>query len=305
MLADVDVPVSLARALLRVQHPDLADRPLVVVANGWDNVMMRLGDDLALRLPRREAAAQLVEHERTWLPRLAPALPVPVPVPVRAGRPDAALGYPYGWSVVPWFGGEPAARTTVARRTGWAGRLGDFLVALHVAAPAGAPENPFRGVPLARNAHAFEDRIDRAPLGTEVRLRRAWDLALAATPYDGPPVWLHGDLHPGNLVADVPSPSAGRATSRDTLAAVVDFGDVTSGDPASDLATAWLTFDAEGRDVFRRTVIAGSGWDDATWARARGWAAHLALVLLAHPDEHPLMAEIGRHAVEQIVEDAI
>ena len=51
--ADVDVSVDLVRALLRDQHPDLADLSLRVVASGWDNVVLRLGDRLAVRVPRR------------------------------------------------------------------------------------------------------------------------------------------------------------------------------------------------------------------------------------------------------------
>jgi aminoglycoside phosphotransferase (APT) family kinase protein len=70
--AEVDVTVDLVRRLLRAQHPDLADLPLRVVANGWDNVTLRLGDELAVRVPRREMAAQLVRNEQRWLPVLAP-----------------------------------------------------------------------------------------------------------------------------------------------------------------------------------------------------------------------------------------
>src|ERR1700744_290868 len=104
--ADVDVTPDLARALLRDQHPDLAELPVVLVETGWDNAMLRLGDDLALRLPRRAVAAGLIETEQRWLPDLAPSLPLPVPVPVRTGKP--ALGYPYAWSVIPWFEGAPS-----------------------------------------------------------------------------------------------------------------------------------------------------------------------------------------------------
>ena len=51
--AEVDVSVELVRGLLTEQHPDLAGLPLEVVANGWDNVVIRLGADLCVRAPRR------------------------------------------------------------------------------------------------------------------------------------------------------------------------------------------------------------------------------------------------------------
>ena len=301
MRADVDVTLELARALLDAQHPDLLapGTRLEVAAHGWDNVVLRLGESLALRLPRREAAAHLVEHEQAVLPALAPRLPVAVPAPVRVGRPDPVLGYPCAWSVVPWFDGETAARTPVAQRTAWAPALGRALAALHVPAPSDAPANPFRGVPLADRAAGFTERLGRADPDARPVLEAAWATGLAAPAHDGAAVWLHGDPHPGNVVVRV-----GAAAGEDALAALVDFGDVTGGDPASDLATAWLSFDAAGHAAFRAAYVAAGGTDDdAAWLRARAWAASLALALLAFPDDHPLMAEVGRHAVARLSGD--
>src|SRR6185312_10300552 len=150
---DVEITDTLARSLLSAQHPDLADLPLRRIANGWDNVVYRLGDDLALRLPRRKAAHQLLLHEVRWLPFLAPRLPLPIPAALRRGRPNAA--YPYHWAVVPWFDGASAAELTAGERDHYAGELGRFLRALHVPAPADAPRNPVRGVPLATRSAAF------------------------------------------------------------------------------------------------------------------------------------------------------
>ncbi|WIB13810.1 phosphotransferase [Curtobacterium sp. MCPF17_052] len=143
--AEVEVDTALVRALLVDQHPDLADRPLAVVASGWDNVVVRLGADLAVRMPRRSAAAVLVEHEQRWLPELARLVGavVPVPVPLRAGRP--ALGYPWAWSVVPWFPGRTLG--SVAGGPGVGEALADFVSALHVPAPDDAPPNAVRAVP--------------------------------------------------------------------------------------------------------------------------------------------------------------
>jgi aminoglycoside phosphotransferase (APT) family kinase protein len=67
--AEVDISPDLVRRLLAAQQPDLAHLPIMVMANGWDNVLCRVGDELVARLPRREAAARLVVHEQRWLPR--------------------------------------------------------------------------------------------------------------------------------------------------------------------------------------------------------------------------------------------
>ena len=40
--------------------------------------MMQLGNELAVRLPRRELAVPLIEHEQRWLPELSQAAAYPV-----------------------------------------------------------------------------------------------------------------------------------------------------------------------------------------------------------------------------------
>src|SRR5690606_7664566 len=138
-------------------HPDLAGLPLALVAEGWDNSVWRLGTDLAVRMPRRELAANLVLHEQRWLPRLAPGLPVPVPAPVRVGIPGR--GYAWRWSVVPWFVGRPAIGLPGERTSGLVADLARFVGALHVPAPPDHPVNPFRGVPLAARDGVVRDRM--------------------------------------------------------------------------------------------------------------------------------------------------
>jgi aminoglycoside phosphotransferase (APT) family kinase protein len=289
--AEVDVTPDLVGALLREQHPDLAERPLRVVSSGWDNVILRLGDDLAVRVPRRQLSAPHALHEQRWLPELADRLGVAIPVPVRAGRPGA--GYPWAWTVVPWLEGRLAVTVPRAERAGLAAPLADAVARLHVPAPPDAPKNPFRGVTLRSRDGAVRERVASGVVPDGERVLTAWAQALTAPRYDGPPLWLHGDLHPANLlVAD----DGG-------LAAVLDFGDLTAGDPATDLATAWLTFDAEARRGFRDRVTRRAGTDDATWSRARGWALVMATAYLAHSDDDPAFTDLGREAMAQVLQD--
>ncbi len=155
--ADIEIDEPLIRSLLRAQHPDLADLPLQAMDSGWDNAMFRLGEHLAVRLPRRVAVTKLIEHEQEWLPQLAPLLPIAVPAPVRVGRP--AENYPSRWSIVPWLSGRNADLSEP--RADQAERLAAFLCALHRPAPANAPVNPFRGVPLRERAEQIVERIRR------------------------------------------------------------------------------------------------------------------------------------------------
>ncbi|MET0726281.1 MAG: aminoglycoside phosphotransferase family protein [Leifsonia sp.] len=288
--ADIAVDAALVAALLHAQHPDLAGS-LHLVANGWDNTIWRLGDDLAVRLPRREIAAGLIETEQRWLPELAPRLPVAVPAPVRVGRADDL--YPWPWSVVPWIAGRQAASVDPAGRTASAARLADVVHALAVPAPPDAPHNPWRAVPLADRDADVRARLadDRLPRARE--LRALWADCVAAAPWRGEPSWVHGDLHPGNLVLD----------AHGGLAAVIDFGDLSAGDPATDLATAWLTFDPPGRAVFRQRMRELRDLDDADWLRAQGWAIVLASAIVSTVQGDGPIARIGHHGLSQVLQD--
>lgn len=294
--AEVMVDVPLVRTLLQEQHPDLAGLPLVRLSNGWDNAIFRLGDartgnSYTVRLPRRRVAVQLLLNEQRWLPAFAAATSVPVPAPLRLGRPSAL--FPWPWSVNPWFDGDAALGSDPAHRAGLAEPLARFLADIHRPAPGDAPRNPVRGLPLASRDLAFRARLGSGAVPQPDRLQALWDQLLAVPEWPGPALWLHGDLHPGNILQH----DGG-------LAAVIDFGDLTSGDPATDLATAWLTFEADGRRAFRTELDRLTGTDPDTWRRARGWALNMATAMLLHSDDSPQLFELGRHTVAQLLVEA-
>ncbi|MGH3368033.1 MAG: aminoglycoside phosphotransferase family protein [Nocardioidaceae bacterium] len=289
-LAEVDVTPSLVRALLQRQHPDLADLPLRPVSSGWDNTLLRLGDDLAVRLPRRAAAVPLIQHELRWLSVLDSGLPLAVPVPVRAGEPDETYGWP--WAVVRWLPGEIADTSPPADPTQAAQDLGSFVGALSRLADDDAPANPYRGVPLAARDADLRHRLAQQLVASSIdvqRILQCWERALSAPAWDGPPMWLHGDLHPANLLVQ-----GGR------LSGVIDFGDLTGGDPATDLSVAWMLFGAADRAEFRG---AAGAVDDATWARSRGNALAHAVACVASSADDPLIGAIGTRTIKAILAD--
>ena len=298
--AEVDVSADLVRRLLADQHPDLARLPVEFLANGWDNELYRVGDALVARLPRRALGAQIIKNEQRWLPELAPRLPLSIPYPERTGAP--ACGYPYSWSVVPYLPGVPAAAASSFDPAAAAAAGGGFLGALHVPAPADAPANPFRGVPLAERASTFAANL--ALLGGQVdrdAVLRAWVAALTAPSYDGPPKWLHGDLHPANILVN-----------DGQVSGVIDFGDITAGDPASDLSVAWMLLPPGCHATFWSAYQAAGGRagrpadgpaDEALRARARGWALNLAVVFLAHSEDNPVLRQVGRRTLSAVLEN--
>jgi aminoglycoside phosphotransferase (APT) family kinase protein len=287
-VADYEIDSTLVAKLLATQHPDLADLPLEAVTEGWDNATYRLGDSLAVRLPRRSIAAVLIENEQAWLPCIADRLTLPVPVPCRIGRPTDF--YPCSWSVVPWLqgvSGDQKEPLSSEART-----LAVFLRSLHTSAPTDAPPNPFRGVPLEQRAASVETRMERLAVKTELvtpRLRQIWDEALDA-PLDMQPTLLHGDLHPRNVLVD----RAGK------LCGIIDWGDITTGDCATDLAAIWMLF---GSSADHKAVLTTYGAvSEATVRRAKGWAVLFGVLLLdtGHTD-NPRNALIGERILRRVV----
>ena len=285
--ADIVIDEALVRSLLREQHPDLADQPLREIDSGWDNAMFRLGDSLVVRLPRRVAVTHLIEREQEWLPQLAPLLPIPVPAPVRFGHP--AQNYSWRWSIVPWLAGRNA--DLCEPRADQAERLAAFLCALHRPAPANAPLNPYRGVPLRERALQMVERVRRLERETTLLnddIMRIYHAAIDA-PIDVAPTWLHGDLHAGNILVE-----------DGTISGVIDWGDMTAGDRATDLATLWMNL--SDRKARENAMRACNGVSDATWLRAKGWAVFFGVTLgtsgLAGDTRHALMA---RRTLERIV----
>ena len=261
---DMKIDQELVRSLLEAQHPDLAGLQIREVDGGWGNVMWRLGDELAVRLPRLAGAAAPLRSEQRWLPALASQLPLPVPTPVRVGEPSAL--FPETWTVARWVAGVPADQEPISRPDA-ADSLAQFLRALHRAAPDEAPANPTHGGALSTHANGIEDWLAVLAAGDRAAAaRQIWDDAIASPEWDRAPSWVHGDLHPANVVV-----------ADGTLSGVIDFGELCAGDPAADLAAAWVLLPA---GTAPRFLDAYGIADDAMIRRARGWAVLRALVLI-------------------------
>ena len=281
--AEVTIDATLVKRLLEQQVPELADQPITELARGWDNTNFRVGTKHVARLPHREAAAELILHEQAHLSRLAERIELAIPVPIHHGTPSG--DYPWHWSVTPWFDGEIAARANLADPAVSARSLGRFFAQVHRPAPPEAPANPFRGVPLQERADLFARQINR--LETNHDKSRMVDVFAEAldAPVATERVWLHGDLHTRNIIVN-----------DGDLAAVIDWGDVTSGDRATDLAAAFMLVPDHLADVAR--VV---GADEAAWTRARGWAAHFGLVYLINGDDDPIQSGIGARLLDTLV----
>lgn len=291
---EVDTDAGLVQRLLAAQFPQWADLPLEPQQSfGSDNALYRLADDKVVRLPRIQAAAGQVDKENKWLPRLAPLVTLAIPVPLAKGTPGE--GFPWSWSVYRWIEGETATIGRIANLRQAATEMAQFIAALHGIDTADGPppghQNSFRGAPLATRDAETRGAISNLG-GTldEVAMTAAWDAALDARVWNRPPVWIHGDLQPGNLLIQ-----GGR------LNAVIDFGCLGIGDPACDLIVAWNLFNAESREVLRVALKV----DEATWKRGRGWALSVALIALPYYEHsNPTLATVSRYAVQEILAES-
>jgi aminoglycoside phosphotransferase (APT) family kinase protein len=286
---EIEIPESLVRSLVDRQFPQWATlllRPLT--AFGTDHRLFRLGDELLVRMPVYAASSGQAVSDVTWLPRLAPHLPVDVPVPLAVGEPDAS--YPFTWSVVPWLAGEPLEDVS-ADRPVLATDLADFVLALRAVDPAGGPRpsGTARGMPLDA-AWPVEDRIvEHGDLIDVDRARAVWRAGLQAGPWSGPGVWIHGDLLGGNLLV-----------RHGHLSAVIDWGPLTVGDPAADVTAAWTLLEGAARARYRELLAV----DEATWARARAWVMLPALAGVRYYESTvPAFAERSRRHLDAVLGD--
>jgi aminoglycoside phosphotransferase (APT) family kinase protein len=304
-----EFPVSgeLVAKLLAAQFPEWAGRPVTpVVSSGTVNVLFRLGNDLVVRLPRVDWALGDIETEATWLPRLAPLLPVSIPEQVAAGAPGE--GYPWPWAIYRWLPGTVPVEGRLADPLGLAADLAAFVTAMRAVdltmtgrradAPA-AGRNPHVTAPAAYRGggHSRLDETARnalAGLGcvldpaTLAAAGRAWEADLAVPDYAGPPVWLHADLMPGNLLVD----------PRGRLAAVIDFATLGIGDPSCDLIVAWNLLTSDARAAFRAALDV----DEQTWRRGRGRSLAMALgALVYYHRTNPPFADNARYVIDEVL----
>ena len=288
---DIDEP--LVRRLLAGQFPHWADLSIARVKSaGTENAIYRLGDDLAIRLPYRAVKTTQVDRDHRWLPILAPQLPLPIPVPVAKGAP--AGGYPCQWSICRWLPGADATLDRLADPSQAARDLAHFIHALQQIDPSGGPapgdHNFYRGIPLADRDGYTRAAIARCDgLVDTDAVPAAWQRDLEAPVWERPPVWIHGDLAPDNLLA-----LDGR------LSGVIDWGGLGVGDPATDLLPAWDLFQRESRGAFRAEIAV----DDATWARGRGLALSVSLVALPYYQEtNPAIVRDALYTIDQVLAD--
>jgi aminoglycoside phosphotransferase (APT) family kinase protein len=286
----VDLP--LVQTLIAEQFRHWAHLPLEPVSQcGWHNRCFLLGSDMVVRLPKERADEAQLQRELAWLPYLRPRLAFDIPEPLDVGEPTPA--YPCTWAIYRWLPGVTAAATPL-NTVHFAADLAAFLNALRsvpaCGGPRPAPENFFRGA----NPRVYDAQCRQAvaALAGQIDTTCAlavWDAALA-TEWTHPAVWVHGDIALGNLLF-----RDGRLT------ALIDFGQVSIGDPACDLAIAWTHFRAAERALLRDRL----NLDRGTWLRGGAWALWKAAIVAAGlVQTNAIEGDRSRATLDEILRDA-
>jgi aminoglycoside phosphotransferase (APT) family kinase protein len=121
------------------------------------------------------------------------------------------------------------------------------------------------------------------------RILDTWLSALRARE-DAFPTWIHGDLHPRNVLA-----------KDGNITGIIDWGDISSGDRATDLAAVWMLFPDR---IARERALLDYGADADAILRAKGWAVLFAVMLLdTGIQDHARHAAIGGTTLRQLQDD--
>ena len=275
--------------LIAAQFPELAGRDVMPLgAKGTDNHIFRIGTDLCARFPKVAWAAGTAKREAAALPRFVGS-PLPVPEVYGLGLPGEV--YPFAWSVLSWLPGTPLEDSTLEDAATGAHQLAAFFASLRGIPPDPAfrfgAENNGRGAPLSARTAGFQAALARLTKLDVGFAKRLWSETLKADVSTNS-VWLHGDVHPGNLLVE-----GGR------LSGVIDWGLCGVGDGACDLLTAWAMFDRVPREIFRKAMGAG----DAEWLRGAGWALSMAVIYLPYAYENALRSDMSERMIARLMEE--
>jgi aminoglycoside phosphotransferase (APT) family kinase protein len=276
--ASEEITSSLVRSLVSEQFPRWSELPIrPVEVQGWDNRTFRLGDRMTVRLPSTDGyVAGLVREEHT-LAVLGPSFRVAIPRVVATGAPSAEFNRP--WSVREWIEGHTFTAVDTRRRESAISSVGDALRELQACDTAGGPwagsASAYRGCHISVVGEDVQGRLPLLARDQAKACRALWDAAVA-TVWTDPPVWVHGDVAPGNMLFD----SSGQLT------ALIDFGQTCVGDPACDLAFAWLSCSSRERDRLRERL----DLPEDAWLRGAAWALWKALI--SSPEE--VLTKYGR-----------
>jgi aminoglycoside phosphotransferase (APT) family kinase protein len=269
---DIQLDTAQVARIVRRQFPELPTLSVSYLDEGYDSRAFEVDGAWVFRFPKRAEVERQLQVEIRAVPELARTSPVPLPDHRFRGLPDPDC--PYHFSGYRKLAGVPADHVDpeVLPVAIWAPALGRFLSWLHRFPIAEAAR---RGVERV-DAHQLIDGIRTEALLDLERLVEVapaapvdrWRAVIAAGVHAGPAVAqavVHRDLAAEHILCD-------RLTG--TLTGVIDWTEISIGDPALDLACAFHWAGEAGFDavmsVYDRPVDADVLERVRVFAAARG-----------------------------------
>ena len=278
---------SLVRKLLQSQQEELSNLPLLPVSShGSDHALFRLGENYVIRLPRVAGAVKGIEKESIWTPKLSKHFNIPTSKPAYVGKSEAY--YPYNWLIMNWIEGNNPDFEKTDEHSQIVKDLAHFINTLHGIKLVNGPRSR-RGIPLTNLDQQVKECFTQISNEYDtIKLNKIWQ-SIIDTPYwNKELVWIHGDLHQGNILCRY-----------NRLAGVIDFSDIGMGDPATDLMIAWTLLNKNSREQFKNSLLM---IDECMWIRGKGWALSMAAIMLPYyKSRNPYYAKLARRIIDEII----
>ena len=286
---EAKLSLEVVKQLLEEQFPDWSHYGIEPFDHqGTDNVMLKLGEDKIIRLPRSQRSEESLKKECLWLAKIESGLSIEIPHIIGVGCPSEQ--YPFQWVIVNYLEGSSPSDNNFLDLAQAATDLGHFIKELQRVDTTDAPLCSRKSPSMSSDKETRQLIPALSDVFDAKEITQLWEAALEIPPWKKDPVWLHGDIHAGNLLVQ-----NGKITG------VIDFGMSGVGDPARDLMVGWMLFKEDSRKTFRDGVEP----DEAMWDRARGCALHFGIMAYSYyKNRDPFLAGLAQKTLEEVIKDS-
>lgn len=287
--SDNEINCKLAQDLIKSQFPQFAKLPIVaMISAAEDHKLFRLGENMIIRMPKFDWAADSIKNEIFFSTELAKQIKTSISYPMHIGLPSKI--YPWHWVITPWYDGAAAQFEKNNEYANIAIELSNFLNQMHEANIINSRESK-RNISLNELQDQFYESINQLEQeANRFIIKDIWQEITNEKSPSNIKFLIHGDLLPSNILI-----------KDNRLTAIIDFSDIGLGDPICDLIIAWSIFNKESRLAFKNNL---KYIDESTWRRGKAWSLAKAIIMLAYFQDKSLkISLLARRIRDNILKD--